>query len=140
MVKERNVVEAVEKELKQYVKTGQLRYHKNHGNMYQTVGRPDFVILLQGGRHIEIEAKAGNGHQIGDAQLFNGYQVTRLGGYFVLAFPDYQSLKQLPTRQFPFDFKAQKVNELNDEEYNLLKATVDELTKAKQSVMFVPKY
>lgn len=51
-------------------------WRKKHANKYQKNGTADYYGAYKG-KYISIEAKAGNGHPLSMAQLFDGYQVVR---------------------------------------------------------------
>lgn len=111
-------------------------WRKKHANKYQKNGTADYYGTYKG-KYISIEAKAGNGHPLSMAQLFDGYQVVRAGGAFVVAFPDYTSFLKAERHKMTFDFSyAQKANELLTEDYSKLESLCKTINKNKKTMMF----
>lgn len=113
-------------------------WHKNNGNIYQTSGRADFTACVKG-RYVDIEAKAGNGYPIKLNQLFEGYKTCLAGGYFIVAFPDYTHLLDLPVEYLDWNFKAEKANELRDQELQQAIDLRSRINREKRSILFKTK-
>ena len=115
---------------------------KNQGNTYQPSGRPDYMALIEG-QFYAIEAKAGNGHQLGVAQLMAGYQIAMSGGVFIVAFPDYTSLPELTNRAqslsdiFTRPLSKTKATSLSYEQYQELSALCSQINATKKTRVFV---
>lgn len=111
-------------------------WRKKHANTYQKNGTADYYGTYRG-KYFSIEAKAGNGHPLSMAQIFDGYAVVRAGGVFVVAFPDYTTFTKLKRRKMNFDFGGVvKCNELPVEDYEKLEKLCRELNRKKETVMF----
>lgn len=110
-------------------------FKKAQGNVYQQAGTPDYYGSMKG-KYFAIEAKAGNGHPLGMAQLFNGYKIVRSGGVFVVAFPDYTTFVDIPRHHFGLELHGDKANQLSDEEYDQLEKIYHQVNAEKKSIMF----
>lgn len=110
-------------------------WFKNQGNVYTQSGRPDYTALWHG-HHYEIEAKAGNGHPLGMAQLFKGYQIVDAGGVFIVAFPDYTSIKDVSIQKLDVQLHANKANQLSVAEYDWLNRLRMQINRQKKTVAF----
>lgn len=122
-------------DLKNMEIVGQCNWHKNEGNIYQTNGRADFTACIEG-KYYDIEAKAGNGHLLKLNQLFEGYKTCKAGGCFVVAFPDYIHLFDLPVEYINFDLSVKKANELRDEELKIMSDLRSKINHEKKSVLY----
>lgn len=125
-------------DLKAMEEQGICTWHKNEGNLYQTSGRADFTACVKG-RYVDIEAKAGNGHLLRLNQLFEGYKTCKAGGYFVVAFPDYTSLMELPIEYIDWNLDVKKANELRDKDLENAIALQSKINKEKRSVRYILK-
>lgn len=123
------------KDLKMMEEEGKCSWHKNEGNMYQTSGRADFTACING-QYIDIEAKAGNGHLLKLNQLFEGYKTCKAGGFFIVAFPDYTHVYDLPVEYINWNLTAKKANELRDEELKKMSDLRNKINREKRSVLY----
>lgn len=130
-----NVIDKIiEKELNYYKKLGICWYTKKHANRYQQSGVPDFLGCYKG-VFFAIEAKAGNGHNVSMAQLFNGYKIAQSGGIFIIAFSDYKSIPETPVKKANLKLQADKANKLSDKEYDELENIFNEINHEKKSIL-----
>lgn len=125
-------------DLKDLESQGKCSWHKNEGNMYQTSGRADFTACVEG-HYVDIEAKAGNGHPVKLNQLFEGYKTCKANGIFIVAFPDYTKMEELPIEELNWNLSVNKANELRDEELEMVAAFRNKINREKRSVMYVRK-
>lgn len=115
---------------------------KNQGNTYQPSGRPDYMALIDS-HFYAIEAKAGNGHQLGVAQLMAGYRITASGGIFIVAYPDYTTLSELTKRAQSFNnifnqpLSEAKATLLPYEQYQELSDLCSQINVTKKTRVFV---
>lgn len=113
-----------------------LYWRKKQANMYQPNGTADYYGCYRG-KYFSIEAKAGNGHPLSPAQLFDGYLVVHSGGIFIVAFPDYTTFVDIPREKMKFEFgNAKKANQLTKEQYAELEVMFKRINQEKRSIMF----
>lgn len=131
-MRESKVDKQIEQDLKSLPNTW---YKKIHANVYQQAGVPDFLGCYRG-RFFAIEAKAGNGHKLGMMQLFNGYQIAKSGGIFIVAYPDYESLATVHLQHFNFELCGEQPNQLSKDEYATLETLYRRINQDKITVAF----
>lgn len=135
-MRETKVDKLIINDLKTLEDQGICSWHKNEGNMYQTSGRADFTACVDG-RYVDIEAKAGNGHPLKLNQLFEGYKTCKTGGIFIVAFPDYTKMKDLPIEYINWNLSVKKANELRDDELEMVATFRNKINQEKRSVLYV---
>ena len=135
-MRETKVDKLIINDLKTLEDQGICSWHKNEGNMYQTSGRADFTACVDG-RYVDIEAKAGNGHPLKLNQLFEGYKTCKTGGIFIVAFPDYTKMKDLPIEYINWNLSVEKANELRDDELEMVATFRNKINQEKRSVLYV---
>lgn len=135
-MRETKVDKLIINDLKTLEDQGICSWHKNEGNMYQTSGRADFTACVDG-RYVDIEAKAGNGHPLKLNQLFEGYKTCKTGGIFIVAFPDYTKMEDLPIEYINWNLSVKKANELRDDELEMVATFRNKINQEKRSVLYV---
>lgn len=75
---------AVENKIKNYLKSLNIYFFKNHGNIWTEAGRPD-ICGCYNGRFFAIEVKRSSGGIISDAQYAAQRKIEKNGGLFIFA-------------------------------------------------------
>lgn len=115
-------------------------YNNEQGNIYTKNGVPDLTCCVQG-RYIGIETKAGNGHKLTVAQLFEGYKIVRCGGVYIVAYKDFNSFDEYLNdegEKYTLSSAAKTVsgaNELSLDDYALLEEMWLKINKEKKTVV-----
>lgn len=133
-MKEIKVDNIIKRDLESYG-TG-MYWRKKQANTYQKNGTADYYGSYRG-KYFSIEAKAGNGHPLSMAQMFDGYLVVKAGGVFIVAFPDYTTFTKIKRCKINLDFgNTNRCNELSIEDYGKLENLCRKLNSDRKTVMF----
>lgn len=114
---------------------------KDQANIYQRKGIPDLIICTPAlkGRLLGIETKAGNGHPLTMAQMFEGYKITIAGGMYIVAYSDYKSFTELTPNKITLSTSAKKAKSalgLSKSDYEKLESIWKKINTEKKTVAF----